>query len=54
MVHSSVREEWRRPLEDAARERGVKGYVGVRDAPFQPEPFGPRSTPAEPKEDKPA
>lgn len=43
VAHSSVREEWRRPMEDATRERGARGYIEVRDAPFQPEPFGPRS-----------
>ena len=43
MVHSSVREEYRRPLEDAAADRGARGYIETRDAPFQPEPFGPRS-----------
>ena len=30
-------------MEEAARERGAKGYIDVRDAPFQPEPFGPRA-----------
>jgi enoyl-CoA hydratase/carnithine racemase len=54
MVHSSVREEWRRPMEEAARERGAKGYIDVRDTPFQPEPFGPRSTPRDEKIDPPA
>ena len=43
MVHSSVWEEYRRPLEEAATDRGARGYIETRDAPFQPEPFGPRS-----------
>ena len=43
LVHSSIRPEYRRPLEDAAKEDGLRGYIQKRDGPFQPEPFGPKS-----------
>jgi len=45
LAHSSVRPEFRQHLEDAAKEGGMRGYIQARDAPFQPEPFGPRSKP---------
>jgi len=45
LAHSSVRPEFRQHLEDAAKEGGMRGYIQTRDAPFQPEPFGPRSKP---------
>jgi len=41
-------------MEEAARDRGAKGYIDARATPFQPEPFGPRSTPREEKIDPPA
>ena len=47
IVHASVRPEFRKHLEDARKEGGVRAYVEVRDAAFQPEPFGPRSKPPE-------
>jgi enoyl-CoA hydratase/carnithine racemase len=42
-AHVMLREELRRPLDDARQEDGVRAYVQLRDGPFQPEPFGPRS-----------
>lgn len=42
-THVMLREELRRPLDDARFKEGVKAYLKLRDGPFQPEPFGPRS-----------
>lgn len=39
----SQREEFRRPLEEAREEGGLRAFIRKRDEPFQPEPFGPRS-----------
>ena len=44
-AHTSIREDFRRHLEEAAKEGGMRAYFQTRDAPFQPEPFGPRSKP---------
>jgi enoyl-CoA hydratase len=44
-AHSSIREDFRRHLEEARQQRGMRAYIATRDAPFQPEPFGPRSQP---------
>jgi hypothetical protein len=38
-----LREELRKPLDDARFNKGTKEYLMLRDGPFQPEPFGPRS-----------
>ena len=43
MAELSTREEFGRPLEQARKEGGLKGFFAARDAAFQPEPFGPRS-----------
>lgn len=43
MVHASIRQDYRKPLEDAGQQRGMRGYLEERDGPFQPEPFGPRA-----------
>lgn len=43
LAHTSQREEFKKPLEDAGAEGGLRGYLQKRDGPFQPEPFGPRS-----------
>lgn len=44
VAHSSQRSDYRRKeMLDAAKEEGMRGFLRVRDAPFQPEPFGPRS-----------
>ena len=42
-VLTSQREDFRRPLEQAREEGGLRGFIRKRDEPFQPEPFGPRS-----------
>jgi enoyl-CoA hydratase/carnithine racemase len=42
-AHMMLREEFRRPLDDARANQGTKAYLQLRDGPFQPEPFGPRS-----------
>ena len=42
-AHVMLREELRRPLDDARLNEGTKKYLMLRDGPFQPEPFGPRS-----------
>ena len=48
IAHSSQRPDYRRrEMLEAAMERGMLGFLEVRDGPFQPEPFGPRSTPRE-------
>jgi enoyl-CoA hydratase/carnithine racemase len=47
-AHTMLREELRKPLNDA-RGRNIREYLQLRDGPFQPEPFGPRSKPKEAK-----
>jgi len=42
-AHMMLREEFRRPLDEARTSQGTKAYLQLRDGPFQPEPFGPRS-----------
>jgi enoyl-CoA hydratase len=42
LVHSSHNEE-RQRLLDIQTQQGTKAYLEARDAPFQPEPMGPRS-----------
>ncbi len=42
-AHVMLREEFRRPLNEAREKKGIKTYLQLRDGPFQPEPFGPRS-----------
>ncbi len=44
-VQSSQREDFKREMMDAQREGGLRAFLQVRDGPFQPEPFGPRSRP---------
>ena len=44
VAHSSQRPDYnRKEMLDAAMERGMRGFLEVRDGPFRPEPFGPRS-----------
>jgi enoyl-CoA hydratase/carnithine racemase len=43
MAHSSSREDYRKEMFDAMASGGMRGFLQVRDGPFQPEPFGPRS-----------
>lgn len=46
IAHSSQRPDFRRKeMLDAAKEGGMRAFLDVRDGPFQPEPFGPRSRP---------
>ena len=42
-AHMMLNEEFRRPLDEARATQGTKAYLQLRDGPFQPEPFGPRS-----------
>ena len=42
-AHVMLREEFRRPLDEARQKEGIRSYLKLRDGPFQPEPFGPRS-----------
>jgi len=42
-AHMMLRQEFRRPLDDARATQGTKAYLQLRDGPFQPEPFGPRA-----------
>ncbi len=43
IAQSSQREDFKRHLEEARARGGLREMLEVRDAPFQPEPFGPRS-----------
>jgi enoyl-CoA hydratase/carnithine racemase len=43
LAHAS-HNELRERLLEAQRTHGLKGYLDMRDGPFQPEPMGPRST----------
>jgi len=42
LAHAS-HNELRERLLEAQRAHGLKGYLDMRDGPFQPEPMGPRS-----------
>lgn len=42
-AHVMLREELRKPLDEARANKGIKDYLQMRDGPFQPEPFGPRA-----------
>jgi enoyl-CoA hydratase/carnithine racemase len=44
-VQSSQREDFKRRLQEARQEGGMRAFLKERDDPFQPEPFGPRSQP---------
>ena len=44
MARLSKEEEFGAKLEDAKQKGGLKAFFETRDAPFKPEPFGPRST----------
>jgi enoyl-CoA hydratase/carnithine racemase len=48
LVHSSHNEDRERLMEEQ-RNNGLKAYLQMRDAPFQPEPMGPRSKRRGPK-----
>ncbi len=43
MARLTKEEEFNRKMEDARRKGGLQAFFETRDAPFQPEPFGPRS-----------
>lgn len=43
IAHTSNREDFKRHIDEAGEKGGMRGYLQERDAPFQPEPFGPRS-----------
>ena len=43
MARLSKREEFNKKLEDAKKKGGLEAFLKERDAPFQPEPFGPNS-----------
>lgn len=48
IAHSSQRPDFnRREMLKAAMDKGMRGFLDVRDGPFQPEPFGPKSNPPE-------
>ena len=38
-----LREEYRRPLDEARKNEGVRAYLRLRDDKVRPEPFGPRA-----------
>jgi enoyl-CoA hydratase len=42
-AHVMLREQLRKPLDDTRANKGIRDYLQMRDGPFQPEPFGPRS-----------
>ena len=42
MARLTKREEFNKRLEDAKKKGGLEAFLRERDAPFQPEPFGPR------------
>ena len=44
-VHNSQREDFKRQLEEARKQGGMRAFLQQRDDPFRPEPFGPRSQP---------
>jgi enoyl-CoA hydratase/carnithine racemase len=44
MARLSKREEFNKRLEEAKKKGGLEAFLRERDAPFQPEPFGPRAT----------
>jgi enoyl-CoA hydratase len=43
MARLSKEEEFNRKLEEARKSGGLEQFFKTRDAPFQPEPFGPRA-----------
>jgi hypothetical protein len=43
MARLSKREEFNKRLEQARRQGGLEAFLRERDAPFQPEPFGPKA-----------
>jgi enoyl-CoA hydratase/carnithine racemase len=43
MARLTKREEFNKRLEEAKKKGGLAAFLQERDAPFQPEPFGPRA-----------
>jgi hypothetical protein len=43
LVQSSQREDFKRHLQEAQQQGGMRAFLQQRDDPFRPEPFGPRS-----------
>lgn len=43
MARLTKREEFNKRLEQAKNQGGLEAFLRERDAPFQPEPFGPRA-----------
>jgi enoyl-CoA hydratase/carnithine racemase len=43
MARLTKREEFNKRLEEAKKKGGLEAFLRERDAPFQPEPFGPRA-----------
>ena len=43
MARLSKREAFNKRLEEAKKQSGVDAFLRERDAPFQPEPFGPKA-----------
>jgi len=43
MARLTKREEFNKRLEEAKKKGGLEAFLKERDAPFQPEPFGPRA-----------
>jgi enoyl-CoA hydratase/carnithine racemase len=43
MARLTKREEFNKRLEDAKKKGGLAAFLQERDAPFQPEPFGPKA-----------
>ncbi|MCZ6875318.1 MAG: enoyl-CoA hydratase/isomerase family protein [bacterium] len=42
-VHTSQREDFKRHLQEAQKQGGMRAFLKERDDPFRPEPFGPKS-----------
>lgn len=45
LVQSSQREDFKRHLQEAQQQGGMRAFLKKRDDPFRPEPFGPRAQP---------
>jgi enoyl-CoA hydratase/carnithine racemase len=43
MARLTKEEEFNKKMEDARQKGGLKAFFETRDAPFQPEPFGPKA-----------
>lgn len=43
LAQLSRRQQFYQPLEEARQRGGLRSFIQRRDAPFQPEPFGPRA-----------